>query len=168
MATSYVEGEADLLIGDLVLSSKIDVQLYITAAAEEMETWLSKCYVVPLPSDPEDNGDKSTLRYIHQHLATSKLLFGLTGAIGREGLNETAGYLAKMAKEKAESICGPTATTSLVSVERRITAAEVGPGSVSGSTLPRINNIDSESAANAFDAFTRGTRTRSVFPGDLS
>ena len=166
MATGYVAGVDDLLIGGLPISDKVNVQLYIDAAAEELAACLSPCYETPLPVAPTDEGDLAALRYMHQHLATGRLIMAIAGANGGNNeYNQWADYMIRMAREKIATFCGPTATTSFVGVNKRSTAPTTGAASVNGSLMPGVVHTDAESGVEAFNSLVAGRRCTPWRPG---
>ena len=167
MATSYITGYADLLVGDLGLGSKTDVSVYIDAGAAELEACLAGCYETPLPvAAALSEGDASVLKNAHQYFSTGLLLIGLEGSHG-EDLSETGRWYMAQAREKLAAYCGPNSYLTFESISTRSSTPTTGPGATAGAMAPTVVNRDSESAVTAFTQFNRGRCTPWTADGNI-
>lgn len=66
-------GIHDLRLGDMLISSKIDRQMYLDNAWLEIEAVLGTTYVVPIPQDVSQS-TRNQLAHIHALLASAWLL----------------------------------------------------------------------------------------------
>ena len=145
--------EADLLIGDMMLSGTVDKTKFIDGAAEEIDAKLGFIYKLPL--NPLDEAvelplaQRLLLKTINNKLASGELIMAV--AIGGEDTALHA-YGNRLVQEaKAELLLLANGVVDL--------SAERLTGETDTATLdrvPGIKNHDEESAVDAFEnAFMR-------------
>lgn len=97
----------DLLIGDTLITSKIDLDFYVQQGYEAMCLALADCYALPLPpvDEIDDEDTKKKLKQIQVHFATSYLFRAQAGTNGDERSTEYAKWLLKQAEMWVEGVC---------------------------------------------------------------
>lgn len=148
------EENTDLLLGDLGLSSRLDVDAYINLAFDEMTVALGRCYTTPLPAEVDlDVDDLKHLKYIQQTLATGYLYLAQAGASGNEHLNAYGEKMLELGHARIRELC-ELGTFALTSVAvKPLTGQGPGGADLTGSA-PVVVQYDNESGVEAYMAFT--------------
>lgn len=152
------EETTDLLLGDLGLSSRIDVDSYIDLAFDEMTVKLGKCYTTPLPNLVDlDEDDLRHLMFIQQTLATGYLYLAQAGALGNESLNAYGEKMLELGHERMRDLC-ENGVFSLTSVAVKPLAGGGPGGQDLTGTAPALIQYDEWSGVDAFMALVNGRR----------
>lgn len=136
----------DLRLGDLLVSDRIDKQMYLDNAWLEIESVLGQCYVVPIPEDVPQAAINQ-LMHIHALLASSWLLMELN--VGND--TDQASFAVWMRTEvdrKLALMCD--GSMDLDGVERRIDEEKFDAETGRATNIPTILTRD---AASPFDLF---------------
>lgn len=159
----------DLLIGDLMVSPKLDKNKFIAQAAEEMDAKLGFVYTLPLQafpvSDPAPDPNDWTALPIHQNLLlkgiNNKLASGrliLTLAVATEGSTLHAYGLRLVSEATTELLM--IANMDIILDAKRLNASTTNPD-----RTPAVVNHDEESAVDMFESVMRPGETSTWQPG---
>lgn len=145
---AYCE-EGDLLIGDLPLGPAHDPVQFINAAADEMDSYIGRRYVLPLPLGSLDVVSTLVLKRINAHLASGRLILSLAIASEDERLHAYGEYLVREAMRDLLAI--RDGDLLLDGAEEVSTGADADAG-------PTIINHDEQSGVDTFyGEFTYGS-----------
>lgn len=145
---------SDLLTGDLRIGPRVDAQVYVDAAAEEMDARLGLVYELPI-TGAADHSVK-LLKRINALIATARLILAV--ALAGED-NRLQRYGASLLRE------GQTELDRIVSGELPLEGCPLRADQLQVRG-PSIKNPDAESPFGVFDAFAM--RGESVYwqPGE--
>lgn len=142
----------DLLLGDIPISSKVDKEKFVDAAAEEIDSRIGHIYALPLTGLASHS--QLLLKRINNHLATGRLILAVDAggddalhAYGLSLINGALGELAAIANGMID----------LVGADRVPGTAEL--------TGPAIVNADAYSATEAFEQFAFNGQLATWRPG---
>lgn len=147
----------DLLLGDLTVSSAIDLNKVVRDAADEMDSKIGFVYKLPLPPNLPQH-IKTMLKMINARLATGRLILTIASPAEAQDLYRYGTHLIELAEEQ---LCGiTTGKYALPGVEQ---IEDPTPGGA------RIINYDDESPFTVFEQqFMRGNRAMHGWtPGGL-
>ena len=104
--------EADLQLGDMLLSPKVVPQEFLDSAWVEIEAQLGMCYELPLPAVLTD-AEVSFLTTMHWQLATGRLILAQAGATGSEDLAAYGKYIVDQARNLMDKACPCDGTSGM-------------------------------------------------------
>lgn len=134
----------DLLIGGLAVSSKIDKQVYVDAAADEIDIVLGLRYETPVDVNDLDDSSFKLLKKINNYLATGRLIMALSINGQEDTLNAYAMEMVRVAMNDLEML-------RMGAVE--LVGATYKDGASGNNKAPTIINQDAESAVSVFEDF---------------
>lgn len=134
----------DLLIGGLAVSSKIDKQVYVDAAADEIDIVLGLRYETPVDVNDLDDSSFKLLKKINNYLATGRLIMALSINGQEDTLNAYAMEMVRVAINDLEML-------RMGAVE--LVGATYKDGASGNNKAPTIINQDESSAISVFEDF---------------
>lgn len=138
--------ETDLLLGDLLVSPRLDKNKFIQDAADEIDSKLGFIYTIPLaPVAPETEipaHEVLLLKQINNKLASGRLIMTLD--IAGEGTTLHAYGLRLVTEAQQELMLIANGFVELSAVRKTIAVA------LGESKVPRIVNADTESGVDIF------------------
>jgi hypothetical protein len=157
MPTEYREAyatEADLLLGDMPISSTLSAARFLADSADEIDVRIGRIYVVPVNLALLAPTARITLRLANARLASGRLLMAQASASQDDSLHAYARMLLNEAEAVIESI--ETNRLPLEGAEYRDDLTDT-PG-------PSIRNQDAVSATAAFEAEFFGNNGMAFLP----
>ena len=155
MAVPYAR-QTDLLLGDMALSSAINLDDVLRAASDEIDAKLGEIYVVPLVGLASHH--QTLIKLICARLASGRLILAM--AVGGEDRMLQA--YGQSLIDDANRDLNMIATGKLV-----LTGVTEQPGVGAGDSVPGIINYDDESPMGMFENFAMKGQSVYWEPGKI-
>jgi hypothetical protein len=140
--TAYATVE-DLLLGDMILSSKLSPAKFLQDSADEIDVRIGRIYVTPVvlsPPTPANRLARITLKLANARLASGRLLMAQAQAAQDDSLHAYGLFLLNEAE----------AAISAIETNRLILDGAVFRDDLTDTPAPSIRNVDSTSPVEAF------------------
>jgi hypothetical protein len=146
----------DLLLGDITISSAIDLNKVVRDAADEMDSKIGFVYELPLPASLPQH-ITTMLKMINARLASGRLILTIASPAEAVDLYRYGTHLIELAEE---ALCG--ITTGKFQIPGATQIEDLTPGGGA------IINHDAESAIDVFESqFMRRSFTQNFWvPGE--